>query len=130
MRKKTQPKSSADVTESESSSSDVLPTTSQHHFNVSESYEVPASPEEQNSDDHDSENYQTSRKRKIVVQRQESHQSSNEKIDSDDSDNKCVFTIQHIILYICTVIQHTVYTILYSCMKMLVQLMYFAHCLQ
>lgn len=94
MRKKTQPKSSADVTESESNSSDAMPTTSQNYFDDSDG--VQTAPEAHHSEDNDSKEYQPSRKRKIVVQRQDNNRSSSEEIDSDEADNKCVFTIQRI----------------------------------
>lgn len=95
MRKKTAPKSSADVTESESNSSETMPTTSQNYFDASDSDDVGASLEAENVDQ-DGGKYQRSRKRKVVVQRQENSRSSSEEIDSDDSDKKCVLIIQHI----------------------------------
>lgn len=91
MRKKTKPKSSADVTESESNSNDAMPTTSQNYIDVSDSDGVQALPEPETTKDNDSEVYQPSRKRKVVVQRQENNRGSSEEIDSADSDKKCVF---------------------------------------
>lgn len=87
MRKKTQPKSSADVTESDSISSDAMPTTSQNYFDATDSDDVQALDKPENADD--SEEYQPTRKRKVVVvQRKENNRSSSEEPDSDDSDNK------------------------------------------
>lgn len=90
MRKKTKPKSSADVTESESNSNDAMPTTSQNYIDVSDSDGAQALPEAETTKDNDSEDYQPSRKRKVVVQRRENNRSSSEEVDSADSDNKCV----------------------------------------
>lgn len=89
MKKKMQPKSSADVTETESNSSDAMPTTSQNYMDASDSDDVQPPPEVENND---SEDYQPSRKRRAVVQRQHNHQSSSEEFNSDGSDKKYVFS--------------------------------------
>lgn len=94
-----QPKSSADVTESESNNSDMMPTTSQNYVDASDSDDVQAPANAKNADNNDSEKYQPNRKRKVVVQHQENNRSSSEEIDSDDSDIKCVFHFR--IVFIC-----------------------------
>lgn len=88
MRKKTQPKSSADGTESESNSSNTMPTTSRHNFDASDSDVDREMTEAEISDDNNSEDYEPSKKRKTIVQKRT--RNSSEEVDSDGSDHKCV----------------------------------------